>query len=258
MLLRVIKISSLVIIVAALITLSGFIAKKNQVTNLESVDVNIYRSTENGFLNEDEMLSGILASDSIANILVKDIDNSKIENEISKIPFVKEADCYLTLNGRLLININEKKPIIRIFNNKGQSFYLDNHGDIIPVSKNYTARVTIANGYIKEKLPVNYGNIFDTTYSGSIYPNLYILAQKINEYELLSSQINQIYINSKGEYDLIPELGDHIIKFGHFENIKTKLNNLEAFYKKILLTADWNKYSIINLTYKDQIVCTKK
>jgi cell division protein FtsQ len=258
-LLRILKISSLFITALGLLTLCGFIVKKNHVNNLKSIDINIYRGAEKGFLNKQELLSIIIDNgDSVTNMLVKDINHNVIENKLQNIPYVKETDSYLTLNGKLLVNIKEKNPAIRIFNDKGNSFYLDNYGDIIPISKNYTPRVTIANGYIKEKIPETTGNIFDTIYNSSQYRKLFILMKKINKYELLSSQINQIYINSKGNYDLIPELGDHIIKFGDFEDIKMKLDNLEAFYRKILLTSDWNKYSIINLTYKDQIVCTKK
>ena len=75
---------------------------------------------------------------------------------------------------------------------------------------------------------------------------------------MLKAQINQIYVNSKGEYDLIPELGDHVVQFGTIENAQNKLCNLGAFYRKTLTSNDWDNYKIINLTYKDQIVCTKK
>ncbi len=65
-------------------------------------------------------------------------------------------------------------------------------------------------------------------------------------------------MNSKGEYDLIPELGNHLVQFGTFDNAQIKLRNLDAYYRKSLKTDDWDIYKTINLTYKDQIVCTKK
>ena len=40
--------------------------------------------------------------------------------------------------------------------------------------------------------------------------------------------------------------------------IDDKLINLEAYYRKNLTIPDWDKYRTINLTYRDQIVCTKK
>ena len=87
---------------------------------------------------------------------------------------------------------------------------------------------------------------------------VFYLYSKIANNNFLNSQIGQIYVNSKGEYDLVPLLGEHLVKLGPLENIDEKLINLEAYYRKNLTIPDWDKYRTINLTYRDQIVCTKK
>lgn len=242
----------------ALVILTGFIVTKNQNTAIADIDVSIYRNTEKGFLDRNTILTTINSIDSIKNLSVKDINPRIIERILNKNPYIEEVDCYVTINGKLLINVKEKNPIIRIYNKNGNSIYLDRNGDIIPISNSYTPRVLIASGYILDEVTNFNTNICDTSYNYSTYRNLFQLTKQIKSNKLLSSQINQIYYNSKGEYDLIPELGDHIIKLGKLNDMATKLENLDAFYRKNMVTADWNKYNTINLKYKDQIVCTKK
>jgi cell division protein FtsQ len=70
--------------------------------------------------------------------------------------------------------------------------------------------------------------------------------------------VEQIYLNEKGEYELIPRVGAHVVKFGSFENYREKFRNLKAFYKKGLNNVGWNQYLYINLKYDNQIICTKK
>ena len=43
--------------------------------------------------------------------------------------------------------------------------------------------------------------------------------------------------------------------FDHFEE---KLANLRLFYEQAIPKMGWEKYSIINLKYRNQIVCTKR
>ena len=101
-------------------------------------------------------------------------------------------------------------------------------------------------------------NIYDSIYINTPLNNVFHINNLILKNELLKSQIGQVYVNSIGEYDLIPMLGNHIIKLGKTDNIKQKIENLTSYDKKNLVTEGWNKYRTINLKYKDQIVCTKK
>ncbi len=256
--LKIIQISLFTLVVIGLLVMMGFIVKENHTSIIDSIELDYYRNSEKGFLSNEVVLNTIDNIDSVSSLSVNDINSKTIENKLLTNPYIDEVDSYLTLDGKLLINIKEKSPIIRIFDKNGNSFYIDNQGDFIPISKNYTPRVLIANGYINE-ININFtGNINDTTYNKTIIKDIYILTKLIYNNEFLSSQINQIYYNSKDDYDLIPKLGDHVIRFGKIENAQSKLINLEAYYKKNMISPNWDNYSTINLIYKDQIVCTKK
>lgn len=255
---RIIQISFFTLTVIGLITLTGFIINNNMFTDVADIKVNIYRNAESGFLSQSEILAVINNIDKIDTLTKNTIDIIEIERVLATNPYIDMVDSYLTVDGRLLINIKEKEPIIRIYDKGSKGFYIDDKGDIFPVSRQYAPRVMIANGYIKEKVTKLNSNIADSVHDKTVFRELFFLTQLINEKSLLVAQVNQIYVNSKGEYDLIPELGDHLVQFGTVNDARNKLRNLDAYYKKHLKTSDWDKYKVINLTYKNQIVCTKK
>jgi cell division protein FtsQ len=262
---RIIYISLFTIIVIGLITLTGFIVIHNKSNQVSDIEVKIYRNSESGFLNHDEILTTIQNMDDLSlhqtvdsGQIINNPETDKIEKFLIKNPYVDKVDSYFTVDGKLLINIKEKETIIRIYDVGKEGFYIDKNGEIFPISRQYAPRVIIANGHIKDKVSDFNSNIHDSDYNKTVIQELFNLTKLINQNELLKAQINQIYVNSKGEYDLIPELGDHVVQFGTFDNAQTKLNNLVAYYEKCLKSDNWDIYKTINLTYKDQIVCTKK
>ena len=70
-----------------------------------------------------------------------------------------------------------------------------------------------------------------------------------------NAQIEQIYVDTAGDIILIPRVGDHTIIFGDLNDIDTKFNKLYTFYRNVAPAEGWEKYSSVNLKYKDQIIC---
>ncbi len=59
------------------------------------------------------------------------------------------------------------------------------------------------------------------------------------------------------ELELVPRSGDYTILFGGIENVELKLKKLLRFYKDGLNNIGWDTYSIINVKYDGQVVCSK-
>ena len=68
---------------------------------------------------------------------------------------------------------------------------------------------------------------------------------------------SKIYINSKDELELVPRVGGQRILFGTSENYERKFLKLYALYEQGFKKFGWNNYKTINLSYKNQVVCTK-
>jgi cell division protein FtsQ len=75
--------------------------------------------------------------------------------------------------------------------------------------------------------------------------------------KFLKAQIAQIYVNEQNEFELVPRIGNHIILLGTAEDLDDKFRRLVAFYRYGLNKIGWNKYNVINIKYKNQVVCSK-
>ena len=56
------------------------------------------------------------------------------------------------------------------------------------------------------------------------------------------------------EFEMIPVVGNHIVKLGDGENIEQKFNRLFIFYKEVLSRTGFNKYKTIDVRYAGQVI----
>lgn len=198
--------------------------------------------------------------DSIHRTAIKNIPVDRIERKLQSNPYIEYVDVMVTLNGYLKIKAKPRQPFIRIIAKNGQSFFIDHNRTLVPTQQSHSAHVIFANGLIPVSLNdsllrKNYS--FNTLTDFSVLEEIFILAKHIETSEFLSSQIDQIYRNNKGEYELIPKIGNQVIILGKVDHLDHKLLKLEAFYKQALPFNGWEKYNTINLKYNKQVVCTK-
>jgi len=90
-----------------------------------------------------------------------------------------------------------------------------------------------------------------------VLKDLYELANYMSKDQFLNPMIEQIYVDKKSEFVLVPKLGREKIELGSMKGYKEKLKNLEIFYKEGLRTIGWNKYKSISLKIDNQVVCEK-
>ena len=193
---------------------------------------------------------------------LKDINTDMCEKLIESNPYVAQAEVFSTIDGILSIKISPRNPLLRVINNRGEHFYIDETGFAMPVSLHYSAQVIVANGKININNQSAQAHMINTELqiadSTAMIDQLYSLAVELKESDFWNSQIEQIYVNEKNEIELIPRVGDHSILIGDISFLDKKLEKLFVFYKKGLNKTGWNKYKQINLKYKDQVVCKLK
>lgn len=227
------------------------------------VIIDIPNRSNNFFIEKEDILT--LLHDKGVKLVgenIGDIDENKLENLLLMHPSVKSVNIYSTINGIVKININQRTPVLRIINNKNESFYIDEQGKIMPLSTKYSANVLIASGHINlnfTKLLAKQKKLIGSrdTNKNVVLNNLNKMASFIYNNKFWKSQIEQIYVKQNGEYILIPRIGSQKIEFGDIKNYKTKFRNLKALYEQGLPKAGWNKYKTINLKYENQVICIK-
>ncbi len=226
----------------------------------QKILVEIYDSAENHFVSEQEIYSKILTYDKdLFGKHLSAIRTDKVEGFVANNPFVKNVQVYKTMNGQLNISINQREPLARVLNYKGQGYYIDKDGFIMPVSPYYTARVLIINGW--NLSGIKPGVNLSELQSGKVKNTLneiYQLALFINADPFWKAQIEQVYVSKNSEFTFIPRVGSHTIIFGELSNYERKFKKLFALYEQGLSREGWNTYSTINLKFKNQVVCTRR
>jgi len=173
----------------------------------------------------------------------------ELEQMLEKNTWVDEADMYFDNKDVLHVSITEKEPIARIFTTDGNSFYINDNGKKMPLSDKLSARVPVFTGYADKKKM----NAADSLFLKQVTN----VAEFIENNPFWMSQVAQIDITDDGNFEMIPLVGNHLVKLGNGENIEKKFNRLMIFYKQVLSKTGFDKYKIIDVQYKGQVVVSK-
>lgn len=220
------------------------------------VSINIADDNTNGFLSAKE-IKNILEKEKLYPLEkhMETVNPRDIEDVLKTSSFVNTVQCYKTQNGHVCIEVTQRLPVVRIMGVKGDDYYLDDEGGIMPNSK-YTSDLIIATGYVNPTFAKNY---------------LALLTDVLMNNEFWKNQIVQINVLPDLGIELVPRVGEHIIFIGYLPQTKDvagrkalvsdyitkKLERLEKFYRYGLSVAGWNKYHYISLEFDNQIICKK-
>ena len=202
------------------------------------------------FIDEVEITGMVVKSgEPVIGHQILDINIEKLEAKLSTFTTLKDVEIYrkieasgLSFSGKLVINVGERTPILRI-KTADEDYYLDMEGIKIPVSSKYIERIVIATGTFPDETVKN---------------NLLKMTDFVNKDDFWKAQIEQVFIQPNGELLLIPQVGDYLIEFGKPEDYELKFRNLKAVYQQGFKNFGWNKYKAISVKYQNQVVCTKK
>lgn len=175
-------------------------------------------------------------------IPMNDINTEEIEEKLLSNNMISKVEAYKTPSRLIKLEIEQKMPILRV-NSPTGNYYVDISGSVMPLSRHYVAHVLVASGQIDEKLALG---------------DLYKFALFLQEDDFWNDWIVQIHVDSDNNVELVPRVGNHKVVLGTFDDCQTKLENLRLFYEQAIPKVGWEKYSEINLKYKNQIVCIKR
>lgn len=171
------------------------------------------------------------------------INTTELERSLVKdLVAIKDIECFKTPDNKLKINIWQRRPILRISRSKGD-YYIDEDGKTMPIPNLVPAFVPVANGEISDTFALKH---------------LYPFAQFLRTDKFWDAQIEQIYVRGPNDVCLVPRVGSQVIEMGSIDNFEEKFENLEKVYHKGFSETGWNTYSVINLKYEKQVICTKK
>lgn len=215
-----------------------FFNLKNTSDKLIFNEKNIQFSSNN-FINNDSIKINLLDNYKSLDSLNADIETVyEIEQIISRIPFVKKANVYMTVNSELNIRVQEKKPVLNLYNS---DYLLSENGQLIPKIDSLNIDL------------ISFFGEIDST----IYTNLSNLSKMIIKDDFLKDHIKYIYSDSLSFYLSVNRF-NYNIELGSLENISEKLINYKAFIASIMDDEILNKYSHLNLKFNKQVIAQKK
>jgi cell division protein FtsQ len=223
------------------------------------IKIDIGDSSEYQLVTRSEIRNVITGGDiRIFGTRIGELSIPDIERRIGRIRELKDAEVYTTIDGTLHVFADQRNPVMRV-QAGGGDYFVDEDGVVITRKRLYTPRLQVVGGNIRITAQMLDGiSVLDTVIKNSILKDIYYLVQYVRHDNFWSAQVDQIWVDNNDEIDIIPRMGDHVIHLGKTENYEGKLRNLETFYRKVLPETGWNKYKIINLEYKNQIVCQKR
>jgi len=224
-----------------LVLISGLFYSTISVNNLRDISkTDIYIDNSNNlFITKDSIKNAVIEIITTKNIGKSSVHVKALEFELNKIELVRKSDVFVDVNGTMVVNIQQRKPIARFLNNK---FYLDEDGLVMPKSKYYSARVPVIKGYTKTQ------DQLDLIYKISSY---------IKNDKFLSQRATEILIDSNSNFSIKLRGYRFKILIGQLNNLDLKIKNFKAFYINASTNQILNKYSVINLQFDNQVVCVK-
>ena len=224
------------------------------------VVIHITDSADYHFVTRQQLLDLVYnGNNKILGIPVRSIPVSQIEDRINRLRELRIAEAYMTIDGSLHIYADQRNPLMRVIPDEGGDFFIDEEGYTFRKRNLYTPRLHIVGGNVDITPAMLEGvSVLDTSFKDTTLRDIFYFVKYIKNNSFWSALIDQIYVDNRDEIDLFPRVGNHLIRLGTAENYEGKLRNLEAFYDKILPEAGWNRYSSINLEFKDQIVCKRR
>jgi len=232
------------------------VAYNRQETPVSSYRI-VFLDTLNQFIGKKDIDSLLAQEYTIKEATLGQLDMGELEDRIESIPAVKNAEIYSKLDGHLMLEIHTEKPLISVINQQQEHYYIAQSGSLIPPGNNYVPRLPVANGHISlayaDSVNLKNPGAHFTTAAG-----LYKIAKYIDQHKFWQAQIEQLYVTEKGEYEMLPRVGAHVILLGDTTQMQWKFRKLYALYKQGFKRKNWNDYEEINLKFGNQVVCSKR
>lgn len=249
------KIKKLLIISLWMIVISGVVVlliaaiRKKSNDRLTGIDIKISGVQNEYFISKKDVLLVLekVNGGKLEKAMIHTLDLTKMENQLKNDPWIKTAELFYDNNNVLQVKITEREPVARLFTVSGASFYIDSSLTRLPLSEKYSARVPMFTSFPTEVTVLKKSD-------SALLEEVKSLAVYIVSHPFWMAQIDQVNISQSGEFEMIPKLGNQIIRFGTSERYREKFNKLLAFYQQVQSRLGWNKYSVLDVRFRNQVV----
>jgi cell division protein FtsQ len=237
-----------VLVTGACIAAMTSAARKQDAKHIKDFSINI-KNEQFGFVDKADVKTKLLNDKDIdvKKISLGRLDIGKMEKIVATNPWVADAQVFVDNEKVVHVNLTQRVPVARIFDQAGNSYYLDNVHKAMPLSERYIHYTTVVTN-----VPV----LKDDSLGNSLKAQIVKVVRQVERDSFWNAQVSQIILNDDRAFELVPVLGNHKILIGDTSNLEEKFENLYAFYKKVMTRIGWDKYEVLDARYKGQVVAS--
>lgn len=233
---------------AAIVLLAAAVLRKDNAL-CSGIEINISGVSNNFFIDKNDVLKLIYqqAGGEPTGKPVNRFNLRHIETMLEKEVWIKDAELFFDNNNLLQASVEEREPVARIFSPGGNSFYVDSSNMMLPLSDKFSARLPVFTGFPSDAKVLSPAD-------SSLLNDVKHLSILIGSDAFLMGMIEQVDITPRRYFEMMPKIGKQVILFGNADDAAAKFTKLKLFYKGVMQKTGWEKYSEINLQYKNQVL----
>lgn len=218
----------------------------------KDVVITIKGVSESFYIDKNDIKSSLKksASGNLVNEHVADIKLGRLEKGLEKNPWIKDAELYFDSRNVLHVSVTERQPIARVFTTTGTSFYIDTGALRMPLLEGVSIRVPVVTNFTAAKRLNKKDSV--------LLNEVKVLARYVTADNFWNAQVAQIDIVDGRRFELVPTIGNHIIRLGNAENLDKKFHRLMVFYKQVLSKTGFEKYAALDVQYEGQVIGVQK
>lgn len=238
---------TLVMLVGCVLAITSA-TKQQRKRVVKGVNVEIQNS-EYGFIDEGEVKNILLTNKNVelSKTQLQSLDIRSMEKVIDANPWIERAQVFVDNDKTLHVQVQQRVPLVRVFDVKGDSYYLDSNLKTIPLSDRY-----VHNAMVVTNVP----ELKDDSVGMMTKAQILKLTRFIGRDSFWREQVSQIIMEDDETFELVPVLGKHRILIGTAIKLDKKFDYLFSFYKNVLSRIGWDKYEVLDVRYKGQLVAS--
>lgn len=228
------------LVIAYLVAAWMFTASASQERMCNGVLITVHDTADIHFVTPQELAAelGDLPQTARSTRLA-DIDIDSIERMLNHFDKIERVNVNLLSSGKILIDVWPMRPVARIFDLAGHSYYINRAGKRIEAQPGYFLDVPVIHGDFSSSFPAT-----------SLIPVIDYIENDPDWHDAIS----MIEARSPNDIILVPVIRGHVINLGDTTDFADKFKRLKLMYSKVMSTKGWNFYKEISVKWKGQVV----
>lgn len=172
------------------------------------------------------------------------INLQEIEDNLCRVINIESAMAERMPDNTIRLTIVPMIPVARVFDFKGNSYYVNRDGKRLTANARYHIDVPVISGE------------FDSIHSPAELIPLVEHLRNDSAWNAITSQVRVDPVSR--DIILVPLIRGHVVNLGDTSAIPEKLSRVMAMYRKVMPLKGWEFYDTISVKWAGQVVATRR